>query len=79
MDDPVFDSSLEFNRVLAGSDDHLHRCGPHSSPTGCQNECGGIIEDGIKISYELKIMSYELKIKRYALCSMHRAAGGTNE
>ena len=47
MDDPVFHSSLEFNRVLAGGDGHLHRRRLHPSPTGCQNECGGIIEDGI--------------------------------
>ena len=52
MDDPVFHSSLEFNRVLVGGDGYLHRRWLHPSPTGCQNECGGIIEDGMKMSYE---------------------------
>jgi hypothetical protein len=52
MDDPVFHPPLELNRIMVGGNDDLHRRWLHSSPTGCPNECGGIIEDGIKISYE---------------------------
>ena len=53
MDNPVLHPPSEPYRVLAGGDGDFDRRGPHPGPTGCQNEFGGIVEDGMKISYEL--------------------------
>jgi phage terminase large subunit-like protein len=62
MDNPILYSTPELNRILADRNDHLHRCRLHPSPKGCKNECCGIVENGVNLSYELRVRSYELKL-----------------
>jgi hypothetical protein len=62
MDDPVFHSSLEFNRVLVDRDDHLPCGWSHPSSKGRQNEYSRNIEDGIVINYVLCVSSSEFGV-----------------
>lgn len=59
MDHPVLHSPLEFDRILVDCNDHFRRRGLYSGPPGRQNELGGVVEDGMIRSYELRVMDVE--------------------
>ncbi len=62
MDNPVLHPSSKSHRIVAGGDGDIHRRRLHPGPARRKDEYGGIVEDGIKRSFELQVAGYELRV-----------------